>query len=198
MTLARTRLIISKILLFTAYMTVILQWLWLTIIVIPPLIENGAFDGITLSSSETAPSLAVEPIELSGPSLWLIGGITAAILILTVVVLVRLPKTVLDTSEAIVHKTTDAVTPIVTHRAKLPEKKQRVVSRRVRLGLQLAASVVPFTICVFLPSVNGLTREIIITMALCMVIMSVACFVFAWLIEPTKAISRTRSRASRG
>lgn len=198
MKLERVRIITRNLLLGAAYFTVILQWFWVTVIALPPLIEGGAFDGLVQSSPATKRIETTDPVEITGPTLWLIGGVTAFILILTAIILIKIPKTILSTSESIVHKTTDAVIPIVTNHAVLPVKKRRELSRRLTLAIQLLAATAPAVICLFLPPVNELTREIIITMAVTMVIISVVCFGLAWVIEPLKPTSQTRSRASRG
>lgn len=198
MTMSRIRQITTSLLLSVAYFTVILQWMWVSIIVLPPLIESGAFDGLTQPSQPTAATATLQPVELAGPALWLVGAVTIFILALTVVVLIKIPKAVLDTSETIVHKTTDTMIPLVTNHATLPAKKRRELSRRLSLALQLFVSILPALICLFLPPAGELTREIIITLALCMVIISVLGFTLAWFVKPAKTTSRTQSRASRG
>ncbi len=193
------RNITKSVLLGGAYFTVVLQWLWVALIAVPPLIESGALDALTNPRPSETQAIQPDTIEMNGPIVWVVGAVTVCMLALTIFILIKIPKTVLHAGDTIVHKTSDAVIPIVTNHATLPAKKRRELSRRLVLMIQLAASILPAIISVFLPAVDELTKEIIITMALCMVIISSVGFTLAWLVEPQqKPTSRTRSHASRG
>ena len=197
MKLSTIRHITSRLFITTAYFTVILQWLWLAVIVLPPLIESGALDYFANPVVST-PIVQPDPVKITGPALWLIAGVTIFILILTIFVLIKIPKTVLHSGDVIVHRATEVVVPVVTNHKVINEKNRRTISRRVTLAVQLVSSVIPAVVCLFLPAVDGLPKEVITAMALAMAVISLTCFVLAWLLEPSLPTSRTRSHASRG
>lgn len=181
-----------------AYFSLILQWSWLGLIALPPLISSGTFDALTMPTAPDTPIARTTPLEAS-PLIWaIVGSVTLVILALTVVVLIRLPRVVLETGERVVHQAAALAIPAVTHHKALPSKKRRVLSRRLTLLIQLIASILPAISSLLLPPYQELTSLIIVTIALWLAAFSVACFVIAWLVEPPVATSRTRSRASRG
>lgn len=192
------RNILAKMLLAASYILLVLQWLWVLLIALPPLIKSGAFDGLNSPTVQT-PVIQAQPLAPSPLVLTIVGLITLIILVVTVIVLIRLPKTIMHTGERVVHQAAEAVIPVLTHHKPLPAKKRRLLSRRVTLAVQLFAVLLPLVISFFLPSFDELTPRIITSIALFLAAISIVGFVTAWLIEPqTKATSRTRSHASRG
>lgn len=192
------RNILAKMLLAASYILLVLQWLWVLLIALPPLIKSGAFDGLNSPTVQT-PVIQAQPLAPSPLVLTIVGLITLIILVVTVIVLIRLPKTIMHTGERVVHQAAEAVIPVLTHHKPLPTKKRRLLSRRVTLAVQLFAVLLPLVISFFLPSFDELTPRIITSIALFLAAISIVGFVTAWLIEPqTKATSRTRSHASRG
>lgn len=192
----RFRTIISNLLLILAYAAMALQWLWLLLVGLPPLIKNGAFDVLMQAPAPPA-TIPAQPFEAS-PVVWLlVGVVTLVILAVTIIVLIRLPRTILQTGERIVRSTSEAIVPIVTHHQPLPAKKRWLISRRVRLMVQLALSLSPLIISLLLPAYEEITRQIIVIIALWLAATSISGFVIGWLIAPV-ATSRIRSRASRG
>ena len=83
----------------------------------------------------------------------------------------------------------------MTHHKRLPAKKRRIVSRRVKLAIQLSLCLLPLAASLFLPPYEEISRQIIIIIAAYLATFGIISFLAAWLLEPT---SRTRSRASRG
>jgi len=191
------RTLIANLLLGVAYLAVILNWLWLSVIALPRLIETGKFDLLT-KMPEPTPEVVQPDAVGASPLVWLVVGVaTLGILIMTVVVLIRLPRFVVQTGQKLVNETAEAVIPAITHHKPLPAKKKRALSRRIMLGIQLTLSVLPLLACLFLPEYQELTRQIILTIAAWLSAIGVVSFVLSWLISPN-ATSRTRSRASRG
>src|SRR6476620_721240 len=146
-----------------AYLSVTLQWLWLLILVLPPLMESETLNEfIQPTSTVNAPVLKAEPIELTGVSLVLISIITIVLILTTIVLILRLPKAIVETGDTILHKTTDLAIPVLTHKAHIPAKKRKRLELRVTLIVQLIACAVPAIISVMAPESGTLTREIII------------------------------------
>ncbi len=191
------RVLLSNTLLGVSYLAVILNWLWLALIALPRLIETGKFDLLT-KVPEPTPEVVQPDAISSSPLMWVVVGIaTLGILVMTVVVLIRMPRAIVRTGQKLVNETAEAVIPAVTHHKPLPAKKKLVLSRRIVLLVQLFISIVPLVVCLFLPAYHELTRQIILTIAAWLSAIGVVGFVLSWLISPV-ATSQTRSRASRG
>lgn len=197
MSTARLRRVLSSALLAVAYLSCIFQWLWVAILGLPALIDSGTLDLLT-TVPEPAPVQVPDPTTSPSPLVWIFVGVTTlVILALTIIVLIRLPKTISRAGEQVVRTTTEVVLPVITHHKQLPAKKRVVLSRRIMLIIRLTLCTVPFVISMFIVGPGELTRQIIITVATTLGIVSVFGFIGSWLLEPV-ATSRTRSRVSRG
>lgn len=174
--------VVVSILLGVAYITCLLQWLWVAIVGVPPLLKTGAFDSFV----QTPPPQPIPPathIELSPIATALVGVFTLIILVITVVVIIRIPRTITRTGEKIVHQAADTVVPAVTHHKKLPAKKQRQLSERITIVIQLIITVLPIGICFLLPTVGELTTQIIAIVELFLGAISLAGFTLAGIIN---------------
>lgn len=178
------------------YVACLLQWLWLVIVGLPRLVESGALDVLT-KTPEAKPTV-VQTGAGDSPLLWAVVGIaTLGILIMTVVVLIRLPRSIVHGGEKLVGHTAEVMLPVMTHHKPLPPKKRAALSRRVMFTIQICLSVLPFICCLFLPAYHELTRAVIVSIAALFAALSLVGFTTAWLVRPA-ATSRTRSRASHG
>lgn len=177
-------------------MSLVLEWLWVFIVGIPPLLKSGAFDALTAPANPTT-AVPVEPVATSPALTLVVGIITLLVLGATAIVLIRIPRTIVQTGERIVHQAAEIVVPVVTHHKPLPTKKKRVLSRRVMGAIQISASLLPALISVFLPTYEELSGPVIVTTAAILALVSVIGFGSAWLLAPATT-SQTQSRASRG
>lgn len=193
----RVQYTISRIILAAAYLSCVLQWLWVLVLGLPPLIDSGALDMLTTPPPPTPEFTTPESSDPS-PMAWVaVVIVTVIMLAVTVFVLIRLPRSIARTGERMLETTTEAVLPVITHHKQLPAKKRVVLSRRIMLSIRLLLTLLPFIISLFLPTPGELTHQIVTTVALWLAIISTVGFIVAWLVEPP-ATSRTRSRASRG
>lgn len=190
----------ARFFLSIGYLAGTLGWLWVLLVSVPPLIKSGLLDSLVASPAPAEPITAsVPPIETS-PLAWLIiGAVTLVILIVTIIILIRIPRTIVQSGERLVSHTAEAVVPVIVHHKPIPPKQQLILSRRIMLALQLGLSTLPLLLSLFLPPYEQITTEIIVTISAVLTIAATASFTAAWLIEPKPATtSRTRSRASRG
>jgi hypothetical protein len=188
----------ANTLLGVAYFALVLDWLWLALVALPRLIETGKLDFLTTPPTPQ-PEIVHPDVVASSPLMWLVVGIaTLGILIMTVVVLIRIPRAVVQTGQKVITETAEAVLPVFTHHKQIPAKKKRLLSRRLMLVIQMLLSTLPLVVCLFLPAYHELTREIIITIALWLSAISAIGFMISWLVSPEPTTWRTRSRASRG
>jgi hypothetical protein len=198
MTMNRLRQGFAQLLLAVAYLSLVLQWLWICVVGLPPLVKSGRLDFLS-SPPPPAQVVTESSVPLNPFTLILIGIVTFALLVVTVIILVRIPQTIAKTGEQLVQHTSQIVLPVVTHHKKLPEKKRRLLSRRIRLMIQIVVSLIPVIIGLSLPGFEELSKTIVMTIALFLGLISLISFSVSWLVEPTAATtSRTRSHASRG
>ncbi len=194
----RLRSLIAKSFLGVAYLSVVLEWLWVLIISLPLLIKNGALDKLHPTPGAAGPVIHMPAIEPS-PITWIVVGlITLLMCVVTIIVIFRLPRAFVNGSERIVEQAVAAAVPVVTHHRPLPAKKRRTLSHRLTLALQVILSATPVVICLFIPPFEELTFQIIIAIALWLGTISLIMFALAYVIRPPQLTSRTRSRASRG
>ena len=186
----RLRAMTATLFLSLGYLTLLMQWLWLTIVIVPPLLASGRFNGFLQPTTATAPVLLPQPEVPTGLAVVIIGFTTLVMIVLSVVILLRIPKTVRMTSEMVLERTAEKALPVVTNHARLTKKKRRVISRRLVLAMQLLLSILPAVICLFLPSVDGLSSQVIQTIALLLVGCSVTEFAVAAALKPSGATSR--------
>ncbi len=193
----KLRHFLNRLLLAVSYTAVVFEWLWISLIGIPPLIEAGLFDSL-FSQTEQPKETVVNPIASSPLVVAIVGITTVVVLVITAIVMIRLPRTIVRNGDAVINHTAEKVIPIVTHHKVIPTKKRRVLSRRLRLILQIAVCVVPFSVLLLLPETVELSRSVVAAVTLFLGGSGAICFIVAWLVEPTQTTSRTRSHASRG
>lgn len=195
MTTAKFRLALAQLLLGFAYLSVAFQWLWVLALGLPPLIDAGFFDSFI--SPTKAPEPTVQPTLDSPPlAVTIAAGVTTILfLIITVIVLIKLPKAVSKTGEAIVHQTANAIVPVISHNKKIAATKKRVLTQRVVLLLRLTLVLLPLLLALFLPPIDTVSRQVVLTIAIWTAIISSLLLATSLLVKPTT--SRTRSRASR-
>lgn len=195
MTQKDIRHVVARVLLGFAYISICFQWLWVLALGLPPLIEAGIFDSFT--TSEVAPPTNSPINDPPSPLLTIGAGIVTIIfLIITVVVIIKLPKAVAQTGETIVHQTAEVIVPVITHHKKLPAKTKRALTQRLTNLLRSMLVLLPLVAALFLPAVESISRDIILIIALWMAIISSIFLLASWFIRP--ATSQIRSRESRG
>lgn len=194
MTKYNIRQILNRGFLALGYMSLTLQWLWILMIGLPPMIESGIFDSLAPTVSE--PSAPSPSMEFS-PALAMIAGvITLIFLVITVIVIIKLPKTISNAGEKVIHQTSEAIIPVITHNKKISAKKKRLLTRRVTVVLLSLLVATPLVVSFFIPPVQTITSQIITTLAIWLAGFSAICFMISLLLS-TGTTSQTRSRASR-
>ena len=196
MNVTKLRNLTASIFLGLAYLFVVLQWLWILALGLPSLVETGVFESLTPPQQTEQPA-PVTPSEFSPVLTLLAGIITLVFLALTVVILIKIPKTISQTGDKIIHQTTEAIIPVITHHKKITKQKKYQLSQKITAAMQLALLLLPLIIAFFVPPIQTITSQIITTLAVWLATVSLACFVLGWLLKP-RATSRTRSRESRG
>jgi hypothetical protein len=188
---------LSRLLVSLAYISCLFEWLWAFVIGLPLLLKSGVLD---MLSSPTPPEPVPMPTPEPSPLVWaFIVVVIVGLFVMTIMALLRLPKTISQAGQKIVTHTAEAIIPIVTHHQTVPAKKRFVLTRRITLLIQLSISFLPLLPCWLLPPPDGLTKDIMLITTLTLSGLSGLSFWLAWLIAPPKkSTSRTRSHAFRG
>jgi hypothetical protein len=132
------------------YASVLLQWLWVSVLFLPSFFENASVKNFLLPEPTGQPTLH---IELAGPPIILTSIaviLTLIILVLTVVVVARLPVTIAKTGKNVTKKAAIASLPLVTRHRKLPAKKQRELTVRMIKIIKLFMILMPVCLLGFL------------------------------------------------
>lgn len=137
------------------YASLIMQWLWVSVLFLPQLFENESVKDFFIPSPtvSTAPSLELHTPPLLATILAV--AITVVVLMITVVVLLRLPTTISKTGKKATLKTAEKIIPVIVHHKKLPPKKKRELTIQVIRILKFALILLPFLLLllvVFIPT----------------------------------------------
>ncbi|HCR55428.1 TPA: hypothetical protein DIV49_00490 [Candidatus Saccharibacteria bacterium] len=151
---------LAQFFMYTSYLTCALQWFWLGILVLGVFAQNGMLDTLNQHEPVVAPVPTHEP---ASPVALAIGGIvTVAMIIITVVVLIRLPKAIAKTSQVVTERATETILPVVSHHKKLPKKKKLQLSAKLTFYIRLALIALPFLLLLALPQNESIKPQLVI------------------------------------
>lgn len=185
----------GRLLLGLFYIFVTLQWLWVAAVGLPAVVSGDTLDSLLTFQQPSQPLPDSTPASFS-PVLTVVAGVISLLfLVITLYILVRLPKAIAKTGDVIVHRTTDVLVPVITHHKPLPVKKKRSISAKVTVYIQLLLVVLPLVVSFFIPSIETVTNQIITTLSVWLAAASGCTLLLHWLLfTPT---SQTQSRAFR-
>lgn len=141
----------AKIVGTLGYFSVLLQWAWTILILCYPLLVDD--NSILLSPKPIHPIHAQAAPLSNSPIMAIVAlAVTAFILALTVIVLVKLPKKIGQQGARVTHQTTDAIIPLIVGHKTLPKKKHLKLSYRITLVVKTLLVVIPIIGLFFVPS----------------------------------------------
>lgn len=163
------------------YFSVLLQWTWTLLVLCYPLLM--ADHGFLLPNKPAHPASTMPGGMVSSPIVVIVAlAVTAFILVLTVMILIRLPKTIGLRGAKITHKTARLVVPIMTKHAPLPKKKVLTLSYRVILIVKILLVTTPLLGLLFTPAETPLSGLVIWSLAIFCVSWSILYFALQQLI----------------
>lgn len=131
------------------YTSLVLQWLWVSVLFLPRLFENESIKDFFIPSANTS---ATPSIEFHTPPLLatiLAILITLVVLAVTVFILLRLPTTISKTGEKATLKTAEKIIPVIVHHKKLPAKKKRELTVQMIRVIKFVLILLPFFLLSF-------------------------------------------------
>lgn len=125
-----------------SYIFTVLEWLWFTILLIPVLKATGILKLFLPNGEQQA--VPVAPHETASPMLLIFAAaITAVMILISIIALLRLPKTIAKTGDTVSHTVSEVIVPVITHHKKVPQKKYRLLTDRVMFYVRLGLIIVP-------------------------------------------------------
>lgn len=172
----RTAMVIANTFGTLGYLSVLLQWTWVLLLICYPFLT--ADHSFLLPDAPTHPLPSTDSTVASSPVAAIIAiAATAFVLVITVIVVAKLPKQIGKSGAKLTHQTADTLIPIVTKHKPLPKKKQRILSYRLTLMLKVALTIVPVLGLFWVQSPYPLTTPIVWTIGLFCASWSVIYFV---------------------
>ncbi len=126
------------------YISLVLQWLWVSVLFLPQLFEN---DGVKDFFMPPVDITSTPHVEFHTPPLLatvLAIVITVVVLMITVMVLLRLPTTISRSGKKATLKTAEKIIPILAHHQKLPATKKRQLTIQTIRTLKFVLTLLPF------------------------------------------------------
>ena len=157
---SRWQLLITNSLGTLGYFSCGIQWVWATIILCYPIIsDKNSFlfrRDLTPVVTSSAPTQPLPPV---------IGIIliiaTVALLIMTTITLMRLPKAFVKTGAKITHTESTAIIPTIVHHKKITKKRRLLLTYRVVQAVKATASIIPLAALFFAPAIQTMPTNVI-------------------------------------
>ncbi len=136
------------------YFSLLMQWLWLAIVFLPGLLENGTFKAIFLSKPSidqpihsTTSTLTDSPVAMIGVVM-----ITLIMIALTIYVVLKIPGAVAKSGRKITNEVTNVAVPIITHHKKVSAKKQRALTFAISFFVKFCLAAIAYLLLIIPPS----------------------------------------------
>ncbi|HEY1085744.1 MAG TPA: hypothetical protein VGE34_03410 [Candidatus Saccharimonadales bacterium] len=173
------------------YISCLLQWLWAGIVFVPLLLENQIIRGLLLPSSPTQEKVIVQ--QATEPNIFLMiiaVFITIVVVVLSAVMLIRLPFSIAKTGKKAASTTARAIVPAITHHRKLPPKKQRVLTAKIVMYLKFSASIAPVLLLLVVYLVDTeLPKDVVLTVGSILAIGTLLWFSLEYVCAKTMGVS---------
>lgn len=130
------------------YMVCLLQWLWALLPFLPQLIQFATTLQPEPTKSEPAQHI-ISTAPMSDLSIAIIIFITLTMIGVTVYALIKLPSGVGKAGSKLTHKASNYIVPVVSHHAKLSQKKRQWLTARIAIDIKLGLCMVPAVIVLF-------------------------------------------------
>ncbi|MGK2896272.1 MAG: hypothetical protein ACSLEY_01550 [Candidatus Saccharimonadales bacterium] len=136
------RIILTNTFGILGYVSCLMQWFWLMIVFLPAIIASGLLEFLLpQESTNQAPSFTFHPSPFV---ITIVLIITAFIIALGFVAILRLPGEIGRAGKHITHSPATAAFPILTHHKKVSTKKKLEITYRITLMIKLLLILVPF------------------------------------------------------
>lgn len=174
------------------YLFCLLSWAWTGILYIPILLANKQIEEFLLPSSSESPVAPQASVPMSPVTLFFTFMITVAVIIVTIVILLRAPVTIARTGKTVTTKAAGSMVPLVAHGKPLPAATRRRLTAQLIKLVKLLLVILPVMIASFGAFIElPLSFEIVIFVSATLALIAIAWFsaqyIFARLfgVKPT-------------
>ena len=166
------------------YISIFFQWTWTLLLFIYPIITENP--ELLLPQDNAASNTGAFEFDPAFAPLATIIAIvvTVAIIALTAVVLVRLPKTVGKKAAEVTRATASTVLPAITRHKKITKKKRERLSYQIVLGIKCILIILPIASLVFVQPIEQLGASAMWVIAL----FAAICSIFYFIVQQTIAL----------
>lgn len=159
------------------YLACLLQWLWVAMLYMNTIVGSGAWQFLTRPTPTT--TVSNEPMVNipSGLAMIIAVLITFVVLIVTIVIIWRLPRQIAVTGSKITKNTAKRTVPLIYKHKKLPEKQRKKLIERLTWSVKLLLVALPVILTLFSDSINLETSyDIAVTIGLFLAVSSIVWF----------------------
>lgn len=140
------------------YISMIVQWLWVLVILGYPLLLHNDFSFLLPRPSAASPPAPIDYGWFTPYATIIVIAVTVLTLCATLYVLVRMPYTVGRRSSGVVRKTAEVLIPVITHRP-LTKKQRYRLTYRVTWWVKILLVLSPLLLLVFASSETGIDQR---------------------------------------
>jgi hypothetical protein len=153
------RLVLANILGSLGYLSLLIEWAWVALLLVYPLVEKGKFSWLIPNTPTVAPP-PIEPLVITPPLAIVMSLVVIFCLIATIYALIKLPASVGRTGGRVTHVGAEAVIPKLTGHKKLSRSRMRRLSFRVIFAIKLIFILLPVVATLIFSSVSALPNNV--------------------------------------
>lgn len=154
------RLVAINVLGSLGYLSLLLEWAWVALVFVYPLVETGKLSWFLPDSPIALPPPPAPTVVTPFTMILIVVTVTLC-LVATIYALFKLPFSVGRTGARVTHVSAELVIPRLTGHKKLSRTRLRRLSFRLIVAIKAILIAVPFVLTLFLPSVSNLPRDVI-------------------------------------
>lgn len=168
------------------YGSLILQWLWVLIVILPSVLKSGVLDQLLVKTTGEPP--VTTPHGEASPLVLIIGGVVTLIILgITVYVLVRLPITIARTGDTVTETVSRTIVPLVVHHKPISPAKQKRLASHIMFYFQIGLCLLPVVALPFVPSIKDIPAQLVYFIESLLALVSVMLFSGAYALLPKHA-----------
>lgn len=168
------------------YVGCLALWGWTGILFVPTLLQNDRIEQIFIPSP---PSDVITPLQTptmpSSMAMPLAVAITATVLIVTIVIILRAPKTIVRTGTTVTTKVAQSALPLITQHQKLsPAKAKRLTAELIKVSKLLLVTLPVAIGCIGAVIELPLPLDLALLVSSVLAMCALLCFCLQYIVAP--------------
>ncbi len=170
------------------YLSLVMQWTWGLVIFAYPLITDPNSFIMKRDTDYTPPTITIPASPILAVVL---AAISLAVLVFTVVTIIRLPKAVGKTGAKITHTASNLIVPAIVHHQPISKKRRLKLSFRIVLALKLLLLTLPVASLTLAPTLEVLPHNAMLVVGALGALITLADFILQYAIATIARIPRS-------